>query len=124
MQAGFYDKRPAYRPASYHKYGCLLATTRRRTAAPRADRYFGCHPEAGTHTGGDIIYCDVLGLFVKLLIDQHCKAVYFIHVICFFWFVQNHRQGWTRSATGLEKNPDRSDLLFLEIILQNLFGLF
>lgn len=128
MQADFDDLkkgRPANRPASYYKYGCRLTATRRRTAAAaRANRYFGCNPEAGTRPVGDIIYCNVLGFFVKILIDQHCKAVYFIHVICFFWFVQNHRQGWTRSAPGLEKDPDRSDLFFLEIILQNFFGLF
>ena len=61
---------------------------------------------------------------MKVLIDQHGKAVQLIHVICFFWFVQNHRKGWTGSAAGLEKNPDRRELLLLEIILQNFFGLF
>jgi len=128
MQADFDDLkkgRPANRPASYYKYGCRLTATRRRTAAaPRANRYFGYYPEAGTHPVGNIIYCNVLGFFVKPLIDQHCKAVYFIYVICFFRFVQNHRQGWTRSATGLEKNPDRGDFLFLEIIRQNVFSFF
>jgi hypothetical protein len=54
---------------------------------------------------------------MKVLIDQHGKAVNFKYIICFFWFVQNHRQGRTRSAAGLEKNPDRCDLLILEIIL-------
>lgn len=66
---------------------------------------------------GDIIDVNVLGFLMKVLIDQHGKAVNFKYIICFFWFVQNHRQGRTRSAAGLEKNPDRCDLLILEIIL-------
>ena len=100
------------------------ATARRRTAAPSANRYFCHYPEAGTHPVGDIVYGNILGFSVKLLVDEHGEAVYLEYVICFFRFVQNHRQGWTGSAAGLEKNPDRSDLLFLEIFLQNIFSFF
>ena len=73
---------------------------------------------------GDIINRDVPGFLMKLLIDQHCKAVDFIHIIRFFWFVQNHRQGRTRSAAALKKDPNRGDLLILEIIFQNVIGFF
>lgn len=104
----------------------VLATARRGAATPApagaCNRDFRCHPEAGTHPVGYIIDCNILGLLVKVLIDQHGKAVQLIYVIIFFWFIQNHCKGWTRSATGLEEYPDRSDLLFLEIILQNSFG--
>jgi hypothetical protein len=61
---------------------------------------------------------------MELLIDQHFKAIDFIDIVSFFWFIQNHRQGRTGSATGLEKYPDGADLIFLEIILENVFGLF
>ena len=110
-----------------YKISCRLTTARRRTAAAlatTANRNFGCYPEAGTHSIGNIINGDVLGFCMKVLIDQQSKTVYLIYVISLFWFVQNHCQGRTRSAAGLEKNTDRADLLFLEIILQNVFCFF
>jgi hypothetical protein len=113
-------------PASHPVFpdGHRLTTARRRTAASSANRYFGHYPEAGTHPVGNIIDCNVLGFFVKILIDEHSEAVYLVYVIRFFRFVQNHRQRWTSSAAGLKKNSDRGDLLFLEILPQNVLGFF
>jgi hypothetical protein len=98
-------------------------TTRRRTASS-ANRDFGRHPEAGTHPVGDIIDRDVFCFLVKFLVDQHGKTVYFVHVVSFSRFIQNHRQGRASSAAGLKKYPNRADLIVLEIILQYIFGFF
>jgi hypothetical protein len=54
---------------------------------------------------------------MKVFVDKNGKAVYFIHIVSFFWFIQNQSQGWTGSAAGLKEDPDRADLVVLEIIL-------
>ncbi len=100
----------------------LTAAGRGATAATASNRNFRSHPEARTHTVGYILDCYILCLLVKILIYHHGKTINLEHVITFFWFIQNHCKRWTRSATCLEEDPDGSDLLFFEIILQNGFG--
>jgi hypothetical protein len=60
---------------------------------------------------------------VKLFIHDHGEAVYFADVVTVLGFIQNHRQGWSASASGLEENPDGADFLPLEVLEQNLFSL-
>lgn len=104
----------------------LSAATRGATSASTTTghRDFGRHSEARTHAVGDIIHGYVLCLFVKILVDHHGKAIDFKHVIRCFRFIQNHCQGRPGSPTGLEKNPDRSDFLLLEIVFQDVLCLF
>jgi len=102
----------------------VLTATGRGTTAPTADRNIGGNAEARPHPIGDVIDGDVLGLLMQFFVDQHCEAVDFKYVVGFFRFIQNHGEGCARSPAGLQENPNRGNLLFLEVILENNFRFF
>ena len=67
---------------------------------------------------------NILGLLNEFLVHQHREAVDRKHLIRFFRFIQNHGQGGPASPARMQKDTDRSDLLVLEILFQNLFCCF
>jgi len=71
-----------------------------------------------------IVDGDVPGMLTEVLFHQDRKAINRKHFIRVFRFIQNHRQGWPTSPSGVYKNADGSDLLVFEILLQYLFRCF
>ena len=69
-----------------------------------------------------IIYSDLLGLFVKILIHNQSEIVDRKYLIRRFWLIQNHCKLRTASPTALQIDSDGADFLTLEILFQNLFS--
>lgn len=100
----------------------MSAAARASASAAGRDGNFAAQLEARPKTIVDVINGHFLCSLEELLVHDHGEAVHFAGVVAVLGFIQNHRQGWSASAAGLQENPYGADFLPLEVIEQNLFS--
>lgn len=91
-------------------------------AAASAGRVAGVEFNAGINFKAVSQKIDLNGLrfFIKFFFHDKLKTIYVEYIIVVFGLIQSHGQGRASSATGIQKDPNRCDLLAIKILL-NLF---
>lgn len=68
------------------------------------------------------IYLNTFSLFHEIFVHNKSVSIHIIGIIRVFRLIQSHGKRWSPSAAGIEKDPDRSRFLSLEILINLRFG--